>query len=88
MYLWICPWMFYLFVKNKGYPFVQNNHISRFYYRKGKVTAPVETEGVGFKVKLIEPKLVESTKVFYREKIITTLSFKYGSFKNKFNQHH
>ena len=52
------------------------------------MTAPVETEAVSFKLELVEPKLVESTKVYYREKIITALSFKYGPFKNKFKQHH
>ena len=87
MYLWICVWMLLLMRQNDGYPFVQNNHLPRFYYRKGKMTAPVETEAVNLKVELVKSTLTEYAKDFYREKIITTFSFKYGPFKNKFNQH-
>ena len=51
------------------------------------MTAPNETEAENFKVELVKSTFVESTKVFYREKIIKTFYFKYGPFKNKFNQH-
>ena len=51
------------------------------------MTAPNETEAVNLKVELVKSTLTEYAKDFYREKIITTFSFKYGPFKNKFNQH-